>query len=174
MLHRPRRLPDRVHRHRARRLDSEDDSRLGALGILQWIHRHASPRRRAGDANRRTKGHRVGVRAVGTDERAHAERWKPNEGDLVVPRRRRRRDGDGVPVDALDAGASDPDAGKKSSGEFYDEWDVFWQRVRDGGGAGGDAIGRRGVRDDGDGVLRVRVVARVERGEREDVDLAAV
>ena len=53
--------------------------------ILQWIHRHASPRRRAGDANRRTKGHRVGVRAVGTDERAHAERWKPNEGDLVVP-----------------------------------------------------------------------------------------
>lgn len=44
----------------------------------------------------------------------------------MVSRRRRRRDGDGVFVDVFDVGVSDFDVGKKLSGEFYDEWDVFW------------------------------------------------
>lgn len=108
----------------------------------------------------------MGVCDLGHRVRAHAERWVAHEGNLVVPGGRRVRDGRGVPVHALHPRAGGADGGAKSSGEFYDEWYVFWERVRDDGDTDGDVGGRRGTGDDGDGLLRVRVAVGLESVER--------
>ena len=73
-------------------------------------------------------------------------------GDVDVSVRGRVRDGDGVSVDALNASESGSVGGKEPSCELYDERNVLWERVRDGGGADGDAEGGGGEDQCWDGI----------------------